>query len=87
MSDLPPGFLAENESNANNVSEDVSREKPVDTTPALPSADGTQNESDVLTATESKSKVSTCAELLAIEGNNKCFDCNTEVYLCLCYLL
>jgi hypothetical protein len=26
----------------------------------------------------SKSKVSTCAELLAIGHNNKCFDCNTE---------
>jgi hypothetical protein len=88
MSDLAPEYLLEHhhEASSDSVLEEVGSESNLYTTGcsetcASPSSDDTQNSSNTQSTAAIKTKIPTCAELLSVENNNKCFDCNTEVWL------
>lgn len=68
---------------SSDVLEDASTEK-MDGTPALEVSEASATTAYVTHEEmdgeqDANTKITTCAELLAIEYNNRCCDCNTEV--------
>lgn len=74
MSDLPPEYLHAPKETLNGIVVESKIEDAGDS-----EAHASSPSNGVQDAAISTKKVTTVAELLAIEGNKKCFDCNTEV--------